>query len=70
MPNVAGFAKLDAIIVLAREHNLKLIVTLNDLPVFYYRPLYTDYARYDAQTAFIVSRYRNEPTILAWDLRN
>ncbi len=69
-PNVAGFAKLDALIESARERNLKLIVTLNDLPDFYYRPLYTDYARYDAQTAFIVSRYRDEPTILAWDLRN
>jgi len=45
-------------------------VTLNDLPDFYFRPLYADYARYDAQSAFIVSRYRNEPAILAWDLRN
>lgn len=33
-------------------------------------PIYTDWARYDAQTAFIVKRYQNEPTILAWDLRN
>jgi endo-1,4-beta-mannosidase len=70
VPNADGFAKLDALIELARERNLKLIVTLNDLPDFYYRPLYTDYARYDAQTAFIVSRYRAEPAILAWDLRN
>jgi hypothetical protein len=70
VPNATGFAKLDALIELARERNLKLIVTLNDLPDFYYRPLYTDYARYDAQTAFIVSRYRDEPAILAWDLRN
>ena len=70
VPNAAGFAKLDALIELARERNLKLIVTLNDLPDFYYRPLYTDYARYDTQTAFIASRYRDEPAILAWDLRN
>ena len=70
VPNAEGFAKLDGIIGLARERGLKLIVTLNDLPDLYYRPLYTDYARYDAQTAFIVSRYRDEPTILAWDLRN
>ncbi len=70
VPKVDGFAKLDAVIKLAREHNLKLIVTLNDLPDLYYRLLYTDYARYDAQTAFIVSRYREEPAILAWDLRN
>jgi endo-1,4-beta-mannosidase len=43
---------------------------LNDLPDLTYRPLYTDWARYDAQTAFVVERYRSEPTILAWDLRN
>lgn len=70
VPTAAGFAKLDALIKLARERNLKLIVALNDLPDFYYRPLYTDYTRYDAQNTFIVSRYRDEPTILAWDLRN
>lgn len=33
-------------------------------------PLYTDWAHYDAQTGYIVRRYRNEPHILAWDLRN
>lgn len=70
VPNADGFAKLDALIKLARERNQKLIVTLNDLPDFYYRPLHTDYARYDAQTAFIVNRYRDEPAIVAWDLRN
>lgn len=70
IPNAAGFTKLDALIDLARKRELKLIVTLNDLPDFYYRPLYTDYARYDAQTAFIVNRYHDEPAILAWDLRN
>ncbi|HTP10265.1 MAG TPA: cellulase family glycosylhydrolase [Anaerolineae bacterium] len=69
-PNASGFAKLDAFIKLVRERDLKLIVTLNDLPDFYYRPVYTDYARYDAQTAFIINRYRGESAILAWDLRN
>ena len=70
VPNAAGFAKLDGIIALARERGLHLIVTLNDLPDLYFRPLYTDYARYDAQTAFIVKRYNDESAILAWDLRN
>ena len=70
VPNAEGFAKLDTLIALAHEHNLRLIVTLHDLPDLYFRPLYTDYARYDAQTAFIVKRYHAEPTILAWDLRN
>jgi len=46
VPNAAGFAKLDALIKLARERNLKLIVTLNDLPDLYFRPLYTDYSTF------------------------
>jgi hypothetical protein len=69
-PNADGFARLDAMIGLARDRGLKLIVALNDLPDLYFRPLYSDYARYDAQTAFIVNRYRDEAAILAWDLRN
>jgi hypothetical protein len=69
-PNPETFAKLDALIALASERHLRLIVTLNDLPDLHFRPLYTDWTRYDAQTAFIVSRYRDEPAILAWDLRN
>ncbi len=70
VPDATNFAKLDALFALARQLDLRLIVTLNDLPDLVYRPLYTDWARYDAQTAFIVRRYRNEPGILAWDLRN
>jgi hypothetical protein len=70
VPNVSAFAKLDRILELARERNLKLVVTLNDLPDLYFRPLYTDWTHHDAQTIFIVQRYRDEPTILMWDLRN
>lgn len=70
VPNPAGFARLDEFIAAAHARGLYLIVTLHDLPDLIFRPLYTDWARYDAQTAFIVHRYQNEPTILAWDLRN
>jgi hypothetical protein len=70
IPNETGFATVDELIRLARDRNLRLIVTLNDLPDLHFRPLYTDWARYDAQTIYIVRRYRNEPAILAWDLRN
>lgn len=70
IPDEAAFAKIDALFQLARENDLKLIVTLNDLPDLVFRPLYTDWARYDTQTTYIVRRYRNEPGILAWDLRN
>lgn len=70
IPLAPGFAKVDALLGLAAARGLKVIVTLNDLPDLEYRPLYTDWARYDTQTTFIVQRYRNEPVILAWDLRN
>jgi hypothetical protein len=70
IPNAAAFAKIDALFALARKQDLKIIVTLNDLPDLVYRPLYTDWSHYDAQTTYIVRRYRNEPSILAWDLRN
>jgi hypothetical protein len=70
IPNETSFAKLDALFALARQLDLKIIVTLNDLPDMVYRPLYTDWAHYDAQTTLIVRRYRDEPSILAWDLRN
>jgi hypothetical protein len=70
IPNPEIFAKLDAFIALVSERGLRLIVTFNDLPDLVFRPLYTDWAHYDAQTAFIVRRYRDESAVLAWDLRN
>ena len=70
IPNEPAFAKVDEFLQLANERDLKIIVTLNDLPDLLFRPLYTDWARYDAQTTYIVRRYRHEPAILAWDLRN
>jgi len=70
IPNEAAFAKIDTLFQLATERQLKLIVTLNDLPDLVFRPLYTDWAHYDNQTRYIVRRYRHETAILAWDLRN
>ncbi|MCP5101278.1 MAG: cellulase family glycosylhydrolase [Chloroflexi bacterium] len=70
IPNEAMFAKTDAFIQLAKERDLRLIITLNDLPDLIFRPLYTDWERYDAQTRYIVRRYQNESAIIAWDLRN
>lgn len=70
IPDARAFEKLDALFALAAARDLRVIVTLNDLPDFYFRPIYADWARYDAQTEFIVQRYRDEPLILAWDVRN
>ncbi|MCI0577488.1 MAG: cellulase family glycosylhydrolase [Chloroflexi bacterium] len=70
IPVETAFAKVDGLFQLAGEHGLKVIVTLNDLPDLTFRPLYSDWPRYDAQTMYIVRRYRNEAGLLAWDLRN
>ncbi len=70
VPKPQAFARLDAIIRLAAERSFHLIVTLNDLPDLTIRPLYDFPHVAAAQTAYIVSRYRDEPAILAWDVRN
>jgi tetratricopeptide (TPR) repeat protein len=70
VPDAALFKKIDQILVLAAQRNLRVIVTLNDLPDLYIAPLYTATAYDDAETAYIVRRYQASPAILAWDLRN
>jgi hypothetical protein len=66
-PNTDAFERLDGIFQEAAAQGFRLIVTLNDLPddTIYENPAYLQ-----AQTQFIVERYRDEAAILAWDLRN
>ncbi|PJF36764.1 MAG: hypothetical protein CUN49_03750 [Candidatus Thermofonsia Clade 1 bacterium] len=70
VPRPEGFARLDGTIRLAAERGLRVLLTLNDLPDLLVRPLYTDSKIADAQSLFIAARYRDEPAILAFDLRN
>ncbi len=49
IPNPAAFARLDQLFDLAEARDLKLIVSLNDLTDVTFRPLYTDWAHYDAK---------------------
>ncbi|GAB5492041.1 MAG: hypothetical protein Phog2KO_22560 [Phototrophicaceae bacterium] len=67
IPNNENFERLDAIIQLASEADLRLIVTLNQdiVPsVLYFEPFIRE------QMRFIVERYRDEATIIAWDVRD
>src|SRR5258708_2208107 len=70
VPKPGALARLDGVLKLAAQNNLRVIVTLNDLPDLLVRPLYTSPGTAAVQTAYLVSRYRDEPAILAWDVRN
>ena len=70
VPIADNFRRLDGIIQLAAQYGFRLIVTLNDLADLQDYPLHDNPAYVQAQTTFIVERYRNEAAILAWDLRN
>ncbi len=70
VPRPDTFRRLDEFIRLAANTGFHLIVTLNDIPDLAHMPLYTAPLHTQEQTRYIVQRYRDEPGILAWDLRN
>lgn len=70
VPVAEMFARLDSIIQEAAVRGFRLIVTLNDLPDLSVHPLYDSLRNVDEQIIYIVRRYRDEPAILAWDLRD
>jgi endo-1,4-beta-mannosidase len=70
VPKVDPFMRLDGLIHAAAANGIRIILTLNDTPDFVNYPLYTNPAHTQAQTQFIVERYRDEVAILAWDIRN
>lgn len=70
VPVVDVFVRLDGLIHAAAAHDLRIILTLNDTPDLVNYPLYANPAHTQAQTAFIVDRYRDEAAILMWDVRN
>jgi len=69
-PVEAAFTRLDDMMQLAHDHDMRLIVTLNDMPDLSQHVLYDNPDHLQEQTRIIISRYQNEPVILAWDLRN
>ena len=69
-PSATAFSRLDQLMHLASDLGFRLIVTLNDMPDLNEQPLYDNPSNVQEQTRIIISRYAQEPVILAWDLRN
>lgn len=70
VPIADHLARLDAFIRAAAQRGLKLIVVLNDEPDLTLFPLYENPVHTTQQTLYLINRYRNEPAIMAWDLRD
>lgn len=66
-PIPENIERLDGLIQAAAVHDLRIIVVLNDLVDR--QLLYSQQPISLEQMAFLAGRYRNEPTIIAWDLR-
>jgi hypothetical protein len=70
IPVPENFARLDNLIYAAGMRGFKLILVLNhdaDLTVF---PLYDSPPHSEQQMTFLVERYRDEPAVMAYDLRD
>ncbi len=70
IPLAPQFERLDRVIQAAANQNLYLIITLHEQTDITRPPLYQNPSPTIAQTEYLVERYKNEPTILAWDLRD
>ncbi|MCB9457228.1 MAG: hypothetical protein H6671_14685 [Anaerolineaceae bacterium] len=69
VPIPDAFARLDALILAAADKGFRLILTLNDAPDLETFPLYDSPRHTVEQIVYLTSRYREEPALLAWDLR-
>jgi hypothetical protein len=68
VPITENFARLDGMIRIAAANDFRLIIVLHqdaDVSVLYSNPPYQR-----EQTQGIVERYKDEPAILAWDMRD
>ncbi|MBZ0281234.1 MAG: cellulase family glycosylhydrolase [Anaerolineae bacterium] len=66
-PQVENLLRLDGIIQAAAERGFRVILVLNDLADR--QSLYSQQPIMLEQMAFLAGRYRDEPALLAWDLR-
>lgn len=70
IPIPANLERLDRFIQLASKHSYRLILTLNHDPDLVAFPLYRAPAHTMQQIEYIADRYHNEPTVMAYDLRD
>jgi hypothetical protein len=70
VPIPENIARLDDIIQMATRYDLHLILVLNDAADLSTYPLYLHSGSSDEQMIYLAKRYRDEPAILAWDLRD
>lgn len=70
VPVAETFQRLDQIIQIAAEKSFKLILVLNQNADLQHYPLYENPDHVIDRTTFIVERYRDEPAVLAWDIRD
>lgn len=70
IPIAINFDRLDRFIQAAAGRGYKLILVLNHDPDLVAYPLYESPQHTTEQITFIVNRYRDEPAIMAYDLRD
>jgi hypothetical protein len=68
LPGAVRF--LDRFLRMAAESGFRVIVTLNDQPDLDSYPIYENPSHTWQQFEYLITRYANEPAILAWDVRS
>ncbi len=69
VPRPEALAHLEAFIAAAAARDLRITLALNHAPDLTDYPLYSSPAHTVDQLRFVAERYRDEPAILAWELR-
>lgn len=70
IPHQENFQRLDALIAAAAAHDLRVIAVMHQDADLQNYPLYEGQAHLWAQTRFLAERYRDEATLIAWDIRD
>jgi len=69
IPIADAITRLDSFLHAAQDHDLSVILVLNHSPDLSRYPLYDGPPHTQAQTAWLATRYADEPTVILWDVR-